>query len=138
MQHVIESQPAVAVLRYLIMKEIMFKVAMLCKESREFVAERLHLVKKDRIMTVRMDIFNLKPRPKHLKSTWIPMCMTQLTLIVANGLDFNYILSVLKLFRPNILLNLEFENFTDEDMGSEKFMELLGYYQINEVSLSKA
>jgi hypothetical protein len=29
------------------------------------------------------------------------------------------------------------ENFTDEDINSEKFMELLGYYSINEISLSK-
>lgn len=41
------------------------------------------------------------------------------------------------MFKPNIVLNLELENFTDEDVGSEKFMELLGYYQINEVNLSK-
>jgi hypothetical protein len=55
-----------------------------------------------------------------------------------NGVDFNYLLSILKMFRPNIVLNLELENFTDEDLGSEKFMDLLGYYQINEVSLSKS
>ncbi|TNV84273.1 hypothetical protein FGO68_gene17556 [Halteria grandinella] len=138
MQHVIDSQPAVFVLRYLIMKEIMFKIATLNKDSREFVATRLPHVKKDRVMTVRMDYFTLKPRPKGFKTSWIPNCMTQLTLILTNGVDFNYILSILKLFRPSIVLNIELENFTDEDVGAEKFMELLGYYQINEVNLSKA
>lgn len=58
-------------------------------------------------------------------------------MIIANGVNFNYMLSCFKLFKPNILLNLELENFTDEDVGSEKFMELLGYYSINSVILSK-
>jgi hypothetical protein len=76
MHQAIESQPAVMVMRYLIMKEIMFKVATLNRESRDFVGERLHLVKAERIMTLRMDIYNLRPRPRHIKNSWIPLCMT--------------------------------------------------------------
>lgn len=52
----IESQPTIAVLRYLIMKEIIFKIATLNKDSRDFVAERLPLIKKDRVMTIRLDL----------------------------------------------------------------------------------
>ena len=60
-----------------------------------------------------------------------------MTLILSNGVDFNYVISVLKLFKPCILLNIELETFSDEDLGSEKFMELLGYYTLNEVNLAK-
>ena len=63
--------------------------------------------------------------------------MNQLTLILTNGVDYDFMLSVMKLFKPNIMLNVELENLTDEDMNTEKFMELVGYYSINEVSLSK-
>lgn len=76
MQNVIDSQPTILTLRFLIMKEIMFKIATLSRDSREFVSERLALIKKERTMTVRMDLFNLKPRPRHLKNSWIPHCMT--------------------------------------------------------------
>ena len=41
------------------------------------------------------------------------------------------------MFKPNIVLNIELDNITDEDVGSEKFMEILGYYSINDVNLSK-
>lgn len=64
--------------------------------------------------------------------------MTQVTLILSNGIEYNYLVWILSHFRPNIVLNLEFENFTDEDVASERFMELLGYYTINEVTLSKS
>lgn len=64
------------VLKCLIMKEIMFKIATLSRDSREFVGERLPLIKKERIMTVRMDYHTLKPRPKGFKTSWIPNCMT--------------------------------------------------------------
>ena len=60
--------------------------------------------------------------------------MTQVTLILSNGIEYNYLVWILSHFRPNIVLNLEFENFTDEDVASERFMELLGYYTINEVT----
>ena len=43
----------------------------------------------------------------------------------------------MKLFRPNVILNVELENIDDEDMNVEKFMELVGYYSINEVILTK-
>ena len=63
--------------------------------------------------------------------------MTHLNMIIINGIDFNYVLSILKRFKPTIILNLEVENFVDEEVSSEKFMELLGYYSINEINLSK-
>jgi hypothetical protein len=44
---------------------------------------------------------------------------------------------ILKKFKPTIILNIEMENFVDEEVSSEKFMELLGYYSINEVNLNK-
>lgn len=64
--------------------------------------------------------------------------MTHVTFILSNGVDFNHILWILKKFKPTIILNIELENFMDEDVGSEKFMELLGYYSLNEVTLSKS
>ncbi len=89
-------------------------------------------------MTFRLDFHNMPPRVRGLKSYWIPSMMTHITFILQNGVDFNHLLWILKMFRPNIILNIEFENFIDEDVGSEKFMELLGYYTINEVTLSKS
>jgi hypothetical protein len=55
MQQVIDSTPTIFVMRYLIMKEIIFKIATLSRESREFVQDRFSLVKKERIMTFRID-----------------------------------------------------------------------------------
>ncbi len=88
-------------------------------------------------MTIRIDYFSQIPRIKPPKTNWIPMNMTHLTFIISNGVDFNYVLACLRLFRPSITLNVELENFTDEDVDAEKFMEVLGYYSINEVSLAK-
>ena len=111
-------------------------MAVLDKSTREFVAERLPMLKKDRLMTIRMDIQNKKTLPK-LRRFWIPYNMNQLTLIISNGVDLSYLLSLIKLFKPSIVLNLEMDNFTDEDINAEQFMELLGYYQLNELSLAK-
>lgn len=44
---------------------------------------------------------------------------------------------MLQHFRPNITLNIELTNFNDEDVNAEKFMELVGFYNIREVMLSK-
>ncbi len=137
MQHILESQPTVLIMRYLIMREILFKLGTLCKDSREFVASRLSLIKPQRCMTFRVDIHNLPPRPKSLKNCWLPMMMTHLNLIITNGVDFNHVLWILQKFKPTIILNIEMENFVDEDISSEKFMELLGYYSINEINLNK-
>ena len=46
-------------------------------------------------------------------------------------------MAAMKLFKPNVTLNVELENFNDEDAGAEKFMEVLGYYQIGDVGLTK-
>ena len=35
-------------------------------------------------------------------------------------------------------MNIELESFNDEDTNAEKFMELIGYYKINEVSVVKS
>jgi hypothetical protein len=48
------------------------------------------------------------------------MNMTHLTFIISNGVDFNYVLACLRLFRPSITLNVELENFTDEDVDASE------------------
>lgn len=124
-------------LRYLIMREVLFKIGTLSKDTREFVATRISLMKPQRIMTFRLDVHRLPPKPKTLKDYWLPGLMSHLNLIITNGVDFNYILWTLKKFKPTIILNIEMENFVDEEVSSEKFMELLGYYSINEIILNK-
>jgi hypothetical protein len=119
------------------MREMFFKIASLNRESREFVGSRLSLVKPQRSMTFRLDVHRLPPKPKNLGQTWLPGLMTHLNLIITNGVDFNYVLWVLKKFKPTIILNIEMENFVDEEVASEKFMELLGYYSIHEINLNK-
>jgi hypothetical protein len=86
----------------------------LSKDDREFIGERLDYIRKDRVMTIRMDIFNPRPRPR--KDYWIPKCMNKLTLIISNGVDYDYALSIMKQFKPSIVLNIELENFNDEDI----------------------
>jgi hypothetical protein len=141
MQHVIDSTPAIFTMRFLIMKELIFKIATLSTHSREFVRDRLNYIKKERIMTFRIDSHHIPVIPRHFRKAtnlWIPTLITQVTLILQNGVEFNYLVWILNKFKPNIVLNLEFENFTDEEVGSEKFMELLGYYTINEVTMAKS
>lgn len=125
----LESHPSLLVLRYLLFKEVIFKMASLSKEDREFIGDRFELIKKDRLMTVRMDVLNLRPRPK-MKHFWIPKCANYLTLIITNGVNYDYALRIMKQFKPNITLNVELENFTDEDIHAERFLEFLGYYHI--------
>lgn len=78
----------------MLLKEVILKLATLSKEDREFIAERLDYIRKERVMTIRMDLFNLKPRPR--KDFWIPKCMNKLTLIITNGVDYDYTLSIMR------------------------------------------
>jgi hypothetical protein len=60
------------------MKEIIFKMATLNRETREFIAERIAIIKKDRIMTIRLDYHVEIPARKYkaMRSyTWIPACI---------------------------------------------------------------
>jgi hypothetical protein len=106
----------------------MFKMSGLSKEDREIISERMEFIKKDRLMTIRMDVNNLKPKPR--REYWLPLCANYVTLVITNGVNYDYALSIMKQFRPNVTLNIELENFTDEDIHAEKFIEFIGYYNI--------
>ena len=75
------------VFKYLLLKEIVFKMAVLNKDTRDLVADRLPLLRKERVMTLRMDYLALQPLPR-LKKHWLPSLVTHLTLIISNGIDF--------------------------------------------------
>ncbi|CDW75138.1 UNKNOWN [Stylonychia lemnae] len=136
MQFKVDSTPAIVILKYHILKEIIFKLSRLNRDTRQFIQEEFKYIRPDRLITLRFDFYNLRPKPR--KIIWIAACMNIVTLIIVNGIDFDYILSILKQFRPDITLNIELESFNDEDMNAEKFMELIGYYKINEVSIVKS
>ena len=50
---------------------------------------------------------------------------------------YESVAAYLRLFRPDVTLNVKMTNFTDEDMGAEKLIELLGYYALREVVLNR-
>ena len=52
------------IMRSMIFKEVVFKLGSLNLDTREFIRGRIDLIKKDRLMTVRMDVNNLPPKPK--------------------------------------------------------------------------
>eukprot|EP00347_Sterkiella_histriomuscorum_P001578 403371490 len=136
MQTRLNSTAAILILRFHILKEIIFKLSRLNKDTREFTFQRFNMIREERLMTLRFDTFQLKPKPRRLY--WIPQCMNCLTLIIHNGINFDYMLSIMKQFRPDVTLNIELESFQDEDMNVEKFMELIGYYKINEVNICRS
>jgi len=88
------------------------------------------MIRKNRLMTVRMDKNNLGKQKLLRRQYWLPTCVNMLTLIISNGVNCHYAQSVLSQFRSNIHLNIELENFNDEDTNAEKFMDLLSYYNI--------
>ncbi|CDW81916.1 UNKNOWN [Stylonychia lemnae] len=91
------------------------------------IPERKFIIEQD------FDTYLQKPVPPKLSSKkpcWIAKHINLLHLKISKGVCYDYMLANIRLFQPKIVMDIDIDNFLDEDNEAEKFMELLGYYEM--------
>ena len=56
-----------------------------------------------------------------------------LRLEVSHSINLPEVLTTMKHFRKDVTISLRLYNFNDEQAMNEKFVELMGYYKLDEV-----
>lgn len=64
---------------------------------------------------------------------WITRCFNNLRLEVSHSINLPEVLTTMKHFRKDVTISLRLYNFNDEQAMNEKFVELMGYYKLDEV-----
>ena len=143
-----ESVVWITVMRYLTLEELLLSIAVLSKDTRETVALRISYIHKEWEFIIREDCTQGVTRiPKlgedlegggdYRAAFWIPTQINMVTICIYSHVIYESVAAYLRLFWPDISLNLRLTNFTDEDMGAEKLIELIGYYALREVTLNR-
>ena len=136
MHSIIESRPTLEVCRYLHFKECLFKFSRLCKDNREFLQSKLDQVQPQRLFTYSVDGINRPERQVPKRRMWIPRCFNSMQLEINGKVHLMEFMVTMKHFRKDLTLFVNLHNFTDENPGNDKLVELLGYYQIEELRLN--
>ena len=101
-----------AVIRYLTVKENLYKVARLCRDQREFLYERLNMFRERRCLNLCLNTLEVKRIPRHYM--WITRCFNELNIAIHTKMDILYFAKLMKHFHANVKLNLSMYNVHDE------------------------